>query len=125
MTNEMFFLQNEVYGISPTECFLRYLTYPEDYNVPVDLRQCAVVIMSHLDRLCQSYLPPNNSQKVKLCIRLQCPCISPTVCHSYNVPFRSHLSVLSSSKQLSRDHHGQDRMVVGFTTTYAINSYHH
>jgi len=33
MTNEIF-LQNEVYGISPTECFLRYLTYPEDYNVP-------------------------------------------------------------------------------------------
>ncbi|XP_052077229.1 E3 ubiquitin-protein ligase HERC2-like isoform X2 [Mytilus californianus] len=55
--------ENEVYGISPTECFLRYLTYPEDYNVPVDLRQCAVVIMSHLDRLCQPYLPPSHSQK--------------------------------------------------------------
>lgn len=59
-----YFSQNEVYGISPTECFLRYLTYPEDYNVPVDLRQCAVVIMSHLDRLCQPYLPPSHSQKV-------------------------------------------------------------
>ena len=24
-----------------------------------------------------------------------------------------------------RDHHGRDRMVVGFTTTCAISSYHH
>jgi len=24
-----------------------------------------------------------------------------------------------------REHHGHDRMVVGFTTTYAISAYHH
>jgi hypothetical protein len=29
----------------------------------------------------------------------------------------------SPSKQ--RDRHGRDRMVVGFTTTYAISAYHH
>jgi hypothetical protein len=29
------------------------------------------------------------------------------------------------SIKLTRDHHGRDRMVVGFTTTYAISAYHH
>ncbi|KAI0242379.1 hypothetical protein LSAT2_013651 [Lamellibrachia satsuma] len=49
--------------VSPTECFLRYLNVPEDDLSPVDLRQCAVVIMSHLDRLSQPYLPPADGQK--------------------------------------------------------------
>jgi len=31
------------------------------------------------------------------------------------LPYRTH----------GRDHHGLDRMVVGFTTTYAISAYHH
>ncbi|KAJ8297784.1 hypothetical protein KUTeg_024315 [Tegillarca granosa] len=52
-----------IYSVSPTEVFLRYLTYPEDPTTPVDLRQSAVVIMSHLDRLCAPYLPPTNSKK--------------------------------------------------------------
>ncbi|KAL5011340.1 hypothetical protein ScPMuIL_009891 [Solemya velum] len=60
---EMFWDENVTYTVSPTECFLRYLSYPEDQATPVNLRQCAVVIMSHLDRLCGPYLPPTNSQK--------------------------------------------------------------
>ena len=51
--------------VSPTECFLSYLTIPEDDSTPVDLRQSAVVIMSHLDRLCTPYLPPTASHKVE------------------------------------------------------------
>ena len=31
--------------------------------------------------------------------------------------------VLSSTKWMG-DHHGCDRMVVGFTTTYAVSAYH-
>ncbi|KAK7097783.1 E3 ubiquitin-protein ligase HERC2-like isoform X3 [Littorina saxatilis] len=54
---------DDVFVVSPTECFLNYLTIPEDENTPVDLRQCAVVLMSHLDRLCTPYLPPTSSQK--------------------------------------------------------------
>lgn len=54
------------FTISPTECFLNYLTIPEDENTPVDLRQSAVVIMAHLNRLCAPYLPPSPSQKVGL-----------------------------------------------------------
>jgi len=41
-------------------------------------------------------------------------------CQSY-VPFGYNISIYS----LSRGRHGCDRMVVGFTTTYAISSYHH
>jgi hypothetical protein len=26
---------------------------------------------------------------------------------------------------MRRGHHGHDRMIVGFTTTYVINAYHH
>ncbi|XP_068082847.1 E3 ubiquitin-protein ligase HERC2 [Anabrus simplex] len=44
--------------VSPTECFLRYLQLPEDDTVAVDLKQAAVVIMSHLDRLAAPYAPP-------------------------------------------------------------------
>ncbi|KAL8607282.1 hypothetical protein ACOMHN_047613 [Nucella lapillus] len=54
---------DETLVVSPTQCFLNYLTIPEDENTPVDLRQSAVVIMSHLDRLCTPYLPPTSTQK--------------------------------------------------------------
>ena len=52
--------------MSPTECFLRYLTLPDDDTTQVDLRQCAVVLMSHLDRLSAPYMPPAEKQKVCL-----------------------------------------------------------
>ena len=48
--------------VSATEAFLRYLEYPEDDTFNVDLQQCAVIIMSHLDRLAtpiQPKLDPN------------------------------------------------------------------
>lgn len=51
------------YSVSPTEFFLKYLTYPEDQSLAIDLRMSAVVVMSHLDRLCQPYLPLNTSNK--------------------------------------------------------------
>ncbi|XP_074649618.1 E3 ubiquitin-protein ligase HERC2-like [Tubulanus polymorphus] len=52
-----------IYNVSPTECFLRYLTLPDDEFLAVDLRQCAVVIMSHLDRLSMPFTPPTDNQK--------------------------------------------------------------
>ncbi|KAK6172413.1 hypothetical protein SNE40_016067 [Patella caerulea] len=54
--------ENGIYHASPTECFLRVLSYPADENTSVDLRQSAVVIMSHLDRIAAPYFPPT-SQK--------------------------------------------------------------
>ena len=33
--------------------------------------------------------------------------------------------VFCSVSNQKLDHHGRDRMVVGFTTIYAINAYHH
>uniref|UniRef100_T1IYS2 HECT-type E3 ubiquitin transferase n=1 Tax=Strigamia maritima TaxID=126957 RepID=T1IYS2_STRMM len=56
--------ENSPIIISPTECFLRYLTLPEDDDVSVDLRQTAVVVMSHLDRLASPYSPPSHNSKV-------------------------------------------------------------
>ncbi|XP_059157195.1 E3 ubiquitin-protein ligase HERC2-like isoform X2 [Physella acuta] len=56
--------------VSPTECFLQHLCYPEVEETAVDLRQSAVVIMSHLDRLAAPYLPLNSTHKS------QCPAVT-------------------------------------------------
>eukprot|EP00066_Takifugu_rubripes_P008032 XP_003973941.1 PREDICTED: E3 ubiquitin-protein ligase HERC2-like isoform X2 [Takifugu rubripes] len=45
--------------LSPNESFLRYLILPQDNDLAIDLRQTAVVIMAHLDRLASPYSPPN------------------------------------------------------------------
>ncbi|XP_024133922.1 E3 ubiquitin-protein ligase HERC2 isoform X2 [Oryzias melastigma] len=45
--------------LSPNESFLRYLTLPQDNDLAIDLRQTAVVIMAHLDRLASPCSPPN------------------------------------------------------------------
>nr|XP_032812660.1 E3 ubiquitin-protein ligase HERC2 isoform X4 [Petromyzon marinus] len=44
--------------LGPNESFLRYLVLPQDNEVEIDLRQTAVVIMAHLDRLAAPCLPP-------------------------------------------------------------------
>ena len=67
-----FFLTLQV-SVSPTECFLRHLTYPENEECAVDLRQSAVVIMSQLDRLASSYLPISASHKVDLLLHFILP----------------------------------------------------
>lgn len=63
--------------LSPNESFLRYLTLPQDNDLAIDLRQTAVVIMAHLDRLASPCSPPHcnspTSHKVKtLFIYWQC-----------------------------------------------------
>ncbi|XP_022244118.1 E3 ubiquitin-protein ligase HERC2-like isoform X2 [Limulus polyphemus] len=47
--------------VNPTECFLKFLVIPEDDTYAVDLRETAVVVMSHLDRLAKPYLPSGDS----------------------------------------------------------------
>jgi len=45
-----------------------------------------------------------------------------------NIFFYERLDLVVSDvneKLYSRDHRGRDRMVVGYTTTYAIGAYHH
>ncbi|XP_012867362.1 PREDICTED: E3 ubiquitin-protein ligase HERC2 [Dipodomys ordii] len=44
--------------LSPNESFLRYLTLPQDSELAIDLRQTAVVVMAHLDRLATPCMPP-------------------------------------------------------------------
>lgn len=54
-------------NISSTECFLQYLVLPEDCEFCVDLRESAVIILAHLDRLASSYSIPNSTKlKVSL-----------------------------------------------------------
>nr|CAD7427834.1 unnamed protein product [Timema monikensis] len=54
--------------MSPTDCFLRYLHLPEDDCVSVDLKQAAVALVSHLDRLATPYLPlPSFSKTLGQC----------------------------------------------------------
>lgn len=53
--------------VSPTESFLRYLTLPEDESEFVELQHCAVVLVSHLDRLAAPYLLVSSNQKVQSC----------------------------------------------------------
>ena len=43
--------------MSATQCFLKYLEYPECEETPVDLKQAAVIVMSHLDRLSIPHQP--------------------------------------------------------------------
>ncbi|XP_043927990.1 E3 ubiquitin-protein ligase HERC2 [Protopterus annectens] len=49
------------FPLSPNEGFLRYLTLPEDNDLAIDLRQTAVVVMAHLDRLATPCMPPQCS----------------------------------------------------------------
>ncbi|XP_037324635.2 E3 ubiquitin-protein ligase HERC2 [Pungitius pungitius] len=45
--------------MTPNESFLRYLNLPQDNDLAIDLRQTAVVIMAHLDRLASPCCPPH------------------------------------------------------------------
>ena len=57
-------MSSSVLKVSPTESFLRYLALPEDEAEFVELQHCAVVLVSHLDRLAAPYLPLSSNQKV-------------------------------------------------------------
>lgn len=51
---------SEQHPFSPTETFLRFLSLPDgddDEEQLIDAQQAAVIIMSHLDRICRSHLP--------------------------------------------------------------------
>ncbi|XP_054256531.1 E3 ubiquitin-protein ligase HERC2 isoform X4 [Indicator indicator] len=54
-------IQLLTYPLSPNESFLRYLTLPQDNELAIDLRQTAVVVMAHLDRLATPCMPPQCS----------------------------------------------------------------
>lgn len=46
--------------------FLKYLTIPEDESAEVDLKQGAILLMSHLDRLASPHLPSQSFNKVRI-----------------------------------------------------------
>ncbi|XP_063244096.1 E3 ubiquitin-protein ligase HERC2 isoform X2 [Bacillus rossius redtenbacheri] len=54
---------NAHFKVNPTECFLRFLQLPSIDSALVDLKQAAVVLVSHLDRLASPYLPPATFSK--------------------------------------------------------------
>lgn len=56
---------------SPTECFIKFLQLPDDDNISVDLRQSAVVIMCHLDRLATPFIPSLDEPKLQANSTLQ------------------------------------------------------
>uniref|UniRef100_A0A1B0AIV8 HECT-type E3 ubiquitin transferase n=1 Tax=Glossina pallidipes TaxID=7398 RepID=A0A1B0AIV8_GLOPL len=55
---------SEALPSSATECFLRFLTLPELEAANVDLKQAAVVIISHLDRMAQPHMLSGHSVHV-------------------------------------------------------------
>lgn len=60
--------------LSPNESFLRYLVLPQDNELAIDLRQTAVVVMAHLDRLAAPCMPPLCSSPTshKVCVQRRC-----------------------------------------------------
>lgn len=72
---DFYYFQILAAPLSPNESFLRYLTLPQDNDLAIDLRQTAVVIMAHLDRLASPCSPPH--------------CNSPTS-HKVTATFISH-----------------------------------
>ncbi|ETN64680.1 hect E3 ubiquitin ligase [Anopheles darlingi] len=54
------FTSSDSFHFGPTESFLRFLSLPENETSSVDLRQAAVIIVSHLDRLAKPHLPAGN-----------------------------------------------------------------
>ncbi|XP_055695916.1 probable E3 ubiquitin-protein ligase HERC2 [Lutzomyia longipalpis] len=50
----------EINASNPTESFLRFLTIPESDSDLIDLKQAAVMIISHLDRLVKPHLMSGN-----------------------------------------------------------------
>lgn len=51
------YVDDEEENFSPTQCFLKFLLLPDDETIAVDLRQAAVFMMSHLDRLAAPHIP--------------------------------------------------------------------
>ncbi|GJQ69394.1 HERC2 [Trypoxylus dichotomus] len=49
-----------------TNMFLKYLTIPEDETADVDLKQAAILLMSHLDRLASPHLPSQSFNKTNI-----------------------------------------------------------
>lgn len=47
-----------------TKMFLNFINLPEDDTVEVDLRQAAVVLLAHLDRLAEPHIPPQSFNRV-------------------------------------------------------------
>jgi len=45
--------------------------------------------------------------------------------NSKDVQLETSKFIIKKTLKLNRGHHGCDRMIVGFMTTYAISAYHH
>lgn len=49
-----------------TQIFLELLEVPEDDSCEIDLKQAAVFLMAHLDRLAMPHIPPMSFTKVRI-----------------------------------------------------------
>lgn len=103
--------------VSPTESFLRYLALPEDESEFVELQHCAVVLVSHLDRLAAPYLPMSSNQKVHdgtVCIIIACLQMSP-ISMLYLYKYQVHIILFSGTPLI------RPCRKAGFHYTYSVH----
>lgn len=51
-----------------TKMFLKFLNFPTDDTAEIDLKQAAVLLLAHLDRLALPHLPSQLFSKANVCI---------------------------------------------------------
>lgn len=61
--------------INCTRSFLKFLQWPDEESVIIDLKQAAVLLMANLDRLSAPYIPRQSFSKVKCSYDLICHAI--------------------------------------------------
>ena len=63
---------------SPTQCYLDYVTLPNDNSTLLDLKQVAAILLSHLDRIATPYC--NMSMENQEDVSSVCVCVQACVC---------------------------------------------
>jgi len=66
---------------SPTQCYLDYVTLPNDNSTLLDLKQVAAILLSHLDRIATPYcnvsIESQEDVSIYVCV---CVCVVYSVC---------------------------------------------
>lgn len=73
---------NENDDINCTHSFIKFLQWPDEESVTIDLRQAAVLLMANLDRLATPYIPSQNFNKV-----IPSVCFTIAITESFPVPW--------------------------------------
>jgi hypothetical protein len=113
-------------NVSATQCFLKYLEYPDLEETPIDLKQTAVVIMSHLDRLTIPHQPVLEQNTVsEICPKLQCRVF--IKCLSFR-QFCTHATEIQEVRWLGQVAWGRSdrcsQQIFGKTDVAELSAYH-